>query len=403
MNQNNLSVLFLLKKDKTNQKGTCPIYCRITYLKKRKQFSIGEFINPLEWNAKGQKASSKTISNQQINLQLDIITANIKKAHLQLQTSDAEYGVTEILNKYLGKTEKKEEKVVSYFQKFLKRQLKLIGKDLKLSTWKKSEYVCNDVSAFIKSKYGENDYSLEKLNQSFLTDFEYYLKTVKSQKQVTVNKAIQRLRKPVKMAVAEGYLNKDPFVLHKPGRVRKQVVFLSTEELKLLEEHAFTQPRLELVRDLFIFCCYTGLAYHEMASLRKEHIIKGFDGNEWIQMKREKTDKLISIPLLPKANDVMAKYRGRGQDDYVLPRFSNQKINSYLKEIAGIVGNNKSITHHIARKTFASTVLLYNNVPMEIVSELLGHSSMKITQEHYGKVVQRRVSEEMVRISKKLH
>ncbi len=400
MNQNNLSVLFLLKKDKTNQKGTCPIYCRITYLKKRKQFSTGEFINPFEWNAKGQTASPKTISNQQINLQLDIITANIKKAHLQLQTSDDEYGITEILNKYLGKTEKKEEKVVSYFHKFLKRQLKLIGKDLKISTWKKSEYVCNDVSAFIKSKYGENDYSLEKLNQSFLTDFEYYLKTVKNQKQVTINKAIQRLRKPIKMAVAEGYLLKDPFVLHKPGRVRKQVVFLSTEELKLLEEHAFTQPRLELVRDLFIFCCYTGLAYHEMSNLKKEHVIKGFDGHDWIQMKREKTDKLISIPLLPKADLIVCKYRK--ETEFVLPKFSNQKINSYLKEIAGIVGINKSISHHTARKTFASTVLLYNDVPMEIVSELLGHSSMKITQEHYGKVVQKRISEEMGRVSRKL-
>ena len=132
-----------------------------------------------------------------------------------------------------------------------------------------------------------------------------------------------------------------------------------------------------------------------MSNLRKEHIIKGFDGNEWISMKREKTDKLISVPLLPKAKMILGKYRDVG--DYALPRFSNQKINSYLKEIAGIVGINKSISHHMARKTFASTVLLYNDVPMEIVSELLGHSSMKITQEYYGKIVQKRESEEMSR------
>ncbi len=400
INQKNLSVLFLLKKEKTNKKGVCPIYCRITYSKNRKQFSTGEFINPLEWNVKNQKANSKSIANQQINLQLEIITANIKKAHLQLQMLDGAFGVTEIFAKYIGKTEKKEEFVISYFEKFLVKQAKLIGRDLKLSTWKKSEFVCNDASAFIKYKYGVKDHPLNKLDEPFLNDFEYYLKTVKNQKQVTINKAIQRFRKPIRVAVAEGYLQKDPFVLHKPGRVRKEVIFLSTDELKLLEEHQFTQPRLQLVKDLFIFCCYTGLAYHEMSKLKKEHITKGFDGNEWIQMKRQKTNKMISVPLLPKAKVILDNYNELG--DYVLPKFSNQKINSYLKEIAGIVGIDKSISHHMARKTFASTVLLYNDVPMEIVSELLGHSSIKITQDYYGKVVPRRVGEEMERLSEKL-
>ena len=137
-----------------------------------------------------------------------------------------------------------------------------------------------------------------------------------------------------------------------------------------------------------------------MANLKKEHIAKGFDGNEWIQMKRRKDRiRLISVPLLPKARIILDKYQDT--EDYALPRFSNQKINSYLKEIAGIVGIKKPISHHMARKTFASTVLLYNDVPMEIVSELLGHSSMKITQEYYGKVVQKRVSLEMKRISKR--
>ncbi|MFT7036734.1 MAG: integrase/recombinase XerD, partial [Cyclobacteriaceae bacterium] len=249
--------------------------------------------------------------------------------------------------------------------------------------------------------YGKNDFPLSKLKLQFLHDFEYYLKTERRQSQVTINKCIQRLRKPIKEALGEGYLEKDPFVQHKPGRVRKEVIFLSTDELKLLEEHHFTQPRLQLVKDLFIFCCYTGLAYHEMSNLKKEHIIKGFDGNEWIQMKREKTDKMISIPLLPKAKVILEKYHE--VSNHALPKFSNQKINSYLKEIAGIVGINKPISHHMARKTFASTVLLYNDVPMEIVSELLGHSSMKITQEYYGKIVQKRISKEMKRLSKKFN
>jgi len=184
-----------------------------------------------------------------------------------------------------------------------------------------------------------------------------------------------------------------------PGKVKREIVFLSNDELAKLEACQFKQHRLALVRDLFVFCCYTGLAYNEMDRLRKEHIIMGFDGNQWIRMKRQKTSKQISVPLLPKALELLIQYDNN--ENRVLPKFSNQKINSYLKEIADIVGINKSISHHMARKTFASTVLLYNDVPMEIVSELLGHSSIKITQEYYGKVVQKRVSEEMERISKK--
>lgn len=400
MNQKSISILFYLNKSKTNKKGLCPIKCRITYKKKRKEFSSGEFINPSEWNSKQQKAFSRSIISQHINLQLEILTANIKKAYLQLQMCDVEFSVEDVFNAYGGKSTAKEVKVIEYFRSYLSKINRLIGKDLELATWNKYNYSCNQVEQFIKWKYKKNDYLLEDLKPQFLVDFEYFLKTELNQVQITINKTIQRFRKPIKVAIGEGYLEKDPFTLHKPGKVRKEVVFLSTDELDILEKYQFAQPRLQLVKDLFIFCCYTGLAYHEMSNLKKEHIIKGFDGNQWIQMKRKKTDKLISVPLLPKAKIILDKYQDTG--GYALPKFSNQKINSYLKEIGGIVGIDKSISHHMARKTFASTVLLFNDVPMEIVSELLGHSSIKITQEYYGKVVQKRVSGEMRRIAKKI-
>jgi len=203
------------------------------------------------------------------------------------------------------------------------------------------------------------------------------------------------------VTVFTGLCNKDPFMLHKPKRVTKSVVFLSQKELEKIENHKFHQSRLELVRDLFIFCCYTGLAYNEMNNLKKNHIIDGFDGNKWIQMKRQKTGKDISVPLLPKAAEIIEKYTL--ESEYVLPKLSNQRINSYLKEIAVIIGIEKRITHHTARKTFASTVLLYNNVPMEIVSELLGHSSISITEDYYGKVVQKKVSDEINKLVKHIN
>ena len=166
--------------------------------------------------------------------------------------------------------------------------------------------------------------------------------------------------------------------------------------MKRLEKHTFNQIRLQQVKDLFVFCCYTGLAYSEMTTLTTNNVEVGFDGNEWIQMIRKKTNRKISVPVLPKAKEILEKYGNE------LPKISNQKFNSYLKEISALLSIEKKLTHHIARKTFATIVLLYNNVPMEIVSELLGHSNMSITQAHYGKIVQRKVSDEMKNLHLKL-
>jgi len=369
-------------------------------LKKRKQFATGEFINPSNWNAKQQRATSNSIESQQLNTQLQIITANIKKEYLKLQLSETEFTVEDVFRHYIGEPTHQDRYLIDYFNEFLIKKKKLIGIDIEQATWKKYYYACEQTKSFIEWQYRKHDIPFNKLNLQFLDDFEFYLKTELNQRQVTVNKTIQRLRKPIKTAVGEGYLNKDPFSLYKPGKVTKSIIFLSVNELERLENYQFMQPRLSLVRDLFIFCCYTGLAYNEMSQLKPEHIVKGFDNNEWIQMERKKTGKMISIPVLPKANAILSKYINDGGT--ALPKISNQKMNSYLKEVAAIIGIKKRISHHTARKTFASTVLLYNDVPMEIVSELLGHSSIKITQEHYGKIVQKKISEEMIRISENL-
>lgn len=262
----------------------------------------------------------------------------------------------------------------------------------------------NDVKDFIKHKYGKTDILLKELDYAFVVEFEYYLKTEKHQKQVTINKALQRLKKVVKDAIVAKLIDTSPFVQHKPKTVINNVVYLTTEELSKLEKHQFAQSRLEKVKDMFIFCCYTGLAFNEMSRLEDKHIIDGFDGYKWIKMTRQKTGKEVSVLLLSKALQILEKYMSVSHDRSfgIFSNLSNQKFNSYLKEIAAIVGINKNLTHHIARKTFATTVLLYNDIPMEIVSELLGHSKMSITQEHYGKIVQKKVSEHMLKLQDKL-
>jgi integrase len=399
MKAENLNVLFYLNKTKINQKGHCTIYCRITFKKERKQFSTGNSIFLDDWNSKKQLAESNEIDYKSLNGKLSLLKQEINNIHFKLEIERKKVTLTEIIETLFYREEKIENSIVSYLKNDLSKLEKLIDKDIKLTTWKKFSYAYNDVAAFIKFKFNKRDLPLKDLDLNFLIDFEYYLKTEKNNKQITVNKTIQRFRKPIKNAIFEGYLDKDPFFMYKTNRVKKEVIFLTTKELKKLEKHVFKQDRLQIVADLFIFCCYTGLAYNEMDSLKSENIIVGFDKMEWINIKREKTNKLISVPILPKAKSILNKYSDGNE---LLPSISNQKFNSYLKEIADIIEINKRITHHIARKTFASTILLYNNVPMEIVSELLGHSNILITQESYGKVVQTKVSEQMKKLSRKL-
>lgn len=400
MHKEKITILFVISTNKTNQKGLCPLNCRITLNKERKQFTTGLFVNPNYWENKLQKVNTLDANNNFINAQIAQIHIKINNIALVFQLEDIDYTLDNIYNKYIGIEIKKKEYVLSYYRQYLSKIKKLVGLEIKDSTYNKFVYVGNHLEAFLKWKFKKTDFPLKELNLQFLDDFDYYLKTEKKQEQVTINKTIQRLRTPIKQAISEGYLDRDPFILHKSKIVRKTVIFLNTEELKTLEDIVLQQKKLNIIQDLFIFCCYTGLAYNEMANLERQNIQVGFDGINWIQMKREKTQRQISIPILPKAQEIIEKYSTNS--NYVFPSISNQKFNSYLKEISAIIGIEKRLTHHIARKTFASTVLLYNDVPMEIVSELLGHSNMLITQESYGKVVQRKVSEAMLNLKKKL-
>jgi integrase len=384
-----------------NSNGECPIRCRIIHLEKRKVFSTGLFINPRFWNSKKQIAAPPNETSEIFNSQLSLIKQKLSQAFLFLQVNETEFDVNDIYLKYLGKQTKKQKAFLEVLKLHNDRIEKLVGKEYApryLEKWKGMHTLLKD---FINKTYGKNDILLSKLNLKFLEDIDFYMKSEKNHKQITINKCIQRVRKVVKLAISEGLMDRDPFVLYKPKRYVKEVVYLTKEELEKVENHKFSQRRLEQVRDLFIFCCYTGLAYAEMSSLRPQDIVSGGDGNKWISMFRKKTHKHFSVPLLNKPKDILKRYEGQFEDR-CLPKISNQKFNSYIKEICEIVGVEKSISHHVARKTFATTVLLYNDVPIEVVSELLGHSSIKVTQAHYGKILQRKLSQEILRLNDKL-
>ena len=232
---------------------------------------------------------------------------------------------------------------------------------------------------------------------SFITDFEFWLKSVQNCNHNTTIKYISNLRKIINLCLKNGWLNKDPFVGFK--MTKKEVIreILTEEELQTLISKDIQNIRIRQVRDIFIFSCFTGLAYIDAKRLKRSEIVIGMDGERWIYTKRKKTDSPTRIPLLPVVQEIMEVYKDHPQclnEDCLLPIPSNAKLNAYLKEVADICGINKHLTFHIARHTFATTVTLNNGVPIESVSKMLGHKSIKITQ-IYAKVLDRKLSEDM--------
>jgi len=397
----NMNILFFFYKSKVNIKGTAPIFCRITLETKRKQFSTGIYIKEQSWNTLAQHAKGNSKDAQQTNNSIDTIRHKLNKAFDELNKEREYFVLDEVYNRYTG-TDKEYKTLLQTFDYHNEKMKALIGKDYVQATYDKFVGIQSHVSDFINDQYNVTDYALSFIKLNFLTELDHYLKVTKGHNQNTINKVIERVKKVMKIAVGNGWVSNDPFLLYQKKKYSKEIVFLSNQELKKLETHKFVQERLTVVRDCFIFSCYTGLAYNEAAMLSKEHLQPDQSGTLWIDMIRQKTQRPIAVPILPKAMYIIKKYGYPNGDGLLLPVISNQKMNSYLKEIAEIVGITKNLTHHIARKTFASTVLLNNDIPLEIVSFLLGHSKTTTTESHYAKVVKENVMSHIVKLNKRL-
>jgi integrase/recombinase XerD len=398
----NVKLLFFLYRSKVNARKQAPIYGRITINKIQRHFSTGFFINLAHWDSKHHKVKNTSNLADSINNYLSAIEQKVIELALKYQVSSKQFSADDFMNELFNRRNQTLESLLTVFQKHNEELKNLVGKSYTQATLVKFEGIYRQVYDFIKSQYQKEDILLSNLKLKFLLDFQQFLFVEKILKQVSINKTIQRIRKIIKYAIAHEYLEKDPFLLFKSKKINLDVVFLSTEELRILEYYSLESQKLTQVKDCFVFCCYTGLGYREMSELNQSNIVVGIDGNDWIKMTRQKTSKPLLIPILPQAAQILEKYSSRDTKDKLLPIISNQRFNVYLKEIAAEIGILKKLTHHIARKTFASTVLLYNDVPIEIVSELLGHSDIKTTQQYYAKVANRKLSDHMGRVADKL-
>lgn len=386
---NKLNILFFLYRSKMNANGFVAVYCRITLNGQRKQFSSGCFLQPVDWDAKKAKHKGLSTEAKHLNKRLNSIRKAILRSYDSLAVKHENFDVNQLYEQFCGRTIEVKT-LLGVFDLHISQINELVGKDYSPATYKKFVLIKSHVSEFIKEHYNSDDHPLSDLKLGFLQDLEHFLKVRKKQNQNTVNKTIERVKKIVKIAVAHGWLAYDPFAFFRKKPYTKEVVFLDSNELLRLEICQLPE-RLNAVRDLFLFSCYTGLAYHELSMLSKACIKKDVKGMLWIEMIRQKTKRPISVLLLPKALNILKNYEQLDKDGKLLPLISNQKLNAYLKEIAVKVRISKHLTHHVARKTFATTVLLDNDVPIDITSFLLGHSRTSTTEVFYAKVQKQRV------------
>ncbi len=391
------SITFFTRKSRSNLEEL-NVYARINVNGKRAEISLKRCANSTQWDSTKNRGRGNSEKIRALNAYLDQVYGKLLQCHKQLIEEDKIITSNAIKSRYLGEddTSKTLKELIAYHNDNMVHVLKA-------GTMKNYYTTEKYLQRFLLKKRKVKDLYLKQLNFRFITDFEHYLRNYKNSKsQHVLNnngvmKHLERFKKIINLAIKLEWMAKNPFKQFQLKYNKYDREYLSQRELELLETTEFKVERLERIKDCFIFSCYTGLSYVDIKELKNIHIVRGIDNNYWIHTKREKTDELIKIPILPKAWSILEKYRTIKETDFtanILPISSNQKTNTYLKEIATACGIHKNITFHVARHTFATTVMLSNGVPIETVSKLLGHTKLSTTQ-IYARVVETKISEDI--------
>ncbi len=404
MLEKNFNLLFYLKKPKNYLDGRpMHIYLRITVDGVSKELSIGRECEMGRWSSVSGRMLGIKEDVKTLNSYLDTLQTKVYEARRKLLEKN-ETVTAEALKNTLRGTNEKSKMVMEIFQYHNDQMKSLVDKDYSPTTLVRYKTSLEHTKAFLKWKYDITDMSIKKLDYEFVSQYEFWFKTIRNCNHNTAIKYISNFRKIVNLCITNGWLEKDPFIKFK--MTKKEVVpeFLTEGELQKITEKKFASDRINQVRDIFLFCCHTGLAFVDVKKLKLSEIGIGIDGSKWIFTKRQKTDTPSRIPLLPYAVEILEKYKDHPvcvNSEKVLPVLSNQKYNEYLKEIAEICEIKKNLTTHTARHTFATTVTLGNGVPMETVSKMLGHKNLRTTQ-HYAKVLDKKISEDMIALKNKM-
>lgn len=396
MERTTFGLLFYIRRDKTNKRGEAPVFMRLTINGERADASIKRFIEPHAWNSAKGKANEKSRGGKDLNLYLDAISANILRIQRDLELDKKEVSAQIILNRYLGKEQSDRHTLMEVFRAHNEKCRALSGISLAPATVIRYETTLRLTEEFLQKNYKKEDCYLDEVTNQFIEDFEFFLKTVRRCCHNTTTKYLLNFKKIIRIALAKGWMKKDPFAQVHFHFEPVEREFLEKQELKVLLNKEITITRLAQVRDIFCFCCLTGLAFMDVQQLKAEHLVADIHGKIWIRKARQKTKNMCNIPLLDEAQKIIDRYRDHPYcqtHGVLLPVCSNQKMNSYLKELADICGIRKNLSTHCARHTFA-TLTLASGATIDNVAKMLGHANVNMTR-RYAKVLDSSIMRDM--------
>ena len=396
MERTTFGLLFYIRRDKTNKKGEAPVFMRLTINGERADASIKRFIEPHAWNSAKGKANEKSRGGKDLNLYLDAISANILRIQRDLELDKKEVSAQIILNRYLGKEQSDRHTLMEVFRAHNEKCRALSGISLAPGTVIRYETSLRLTEAFLRTTYKKEDCYLDEITHQFVEDYDFYLRTVRRCCHNTTTKYLLNFKKIIRIALAKGWMKKDPFAQVHFHFEPVEREFLEKQELKVLLNKEITITRLAQVRDIFCFCCLTGLAFMDVQQLKPEHLVEDIHGKIWIRKARQKTKNMCNIPLLDEAQKIINRYRDHPYcqtHGVLLPVCSNQKMNSYLKELADICGIRKNLSTHCARHTFA-TLTLASGATIDNVAKMLGHANVNMTR-RYAKVLDSSIMRDM--------
>ena len=383
-----VKLTFWVRPSQKNSQNRVPIYLRIQQDSKRSQYSIGEYIYLSQWDKKAQKVKGNSVEAQGMNSKLDTLKARALKICNELLLSGEPFNAFTVKDKLVnGLT-----KAMTFdelMNEYIEKMKSLKGKSYSQPTIIKYRNTQLRVSQYVKKRYKRNQVLLYELSYEFIDGFETFLKVEFNNSNTTCAKHYQRISRVIRIALNKGYINRFPFGEYKPKIDKTELIYLTYEEVKKIEGKIFSVPRLEMVRKTFLFTCYSGLSFKEMENLTPGNIITSDGEVFWLSMTRQKTKRPYKVVLLPQAHQLIKDlqiYKSNIKTGMLLPIISNQKYNSYLKELADQCGIPKTLTSHVGRKTFSIGIALRSSVSIELLSALLGHSSIRVTTDYYAKV-----------------
>ena len=392
MVRSSFAILFFIRDSRVRKDGTTSIEVVLTVNGERCAFSTGKKVKSCNWDKNKQQVKGKDEEAQSLNNYLKAIKAKLYQKEAELLDRGFIITADLLRDAYFDKVESiKERSLFEVFEEHNQEQEKMIGNGVSKATYWVSVYTIRLLREFVQQKYKREDLYLRELNLNFIQSFHSFLRIDKGMAQNSSTKHLKLLKKIINLSVANSYMAFNPFSTYKVEREPVDIDFLDEEELRKIINFDTPLPRLERAKDMFLFGCFTGLSYIDIKTLTPEHFEKDSAGRIWIKKRRVKTGVLSRIPLLPIAKLILDKYKG---GEKLLPIQDPADINKYLKDIAILCGINKRICFHTSRHTFASTVTLANNISLEVVSKMLGHTNTRMTA-HYAKLIDNCIGEQM--------